>query len=211
MYAQITTRCNMSCDHCCFDCTAEGEDMSLDVFRRILNRTTRNLTIGGGEPTLHPQFWDFMDLAIQHTKSPGIATNGSMTEDAIKLAAMVQQGEITCVLSQDIYHDPIDPRVIAAFQGAPAQNGYPHIVDDDDYRIIRDVAGGEVNSGRCDFGSYNCPCRGPFVEPAGNVFVCGCMDSLHLGLIGPATPIGADAERVCHTKLNSEQRKRLEF
>lgn len=183
MYAQITTRCNMACDHCCFGCTANGEDMSLDVFRQIVN-LPGHITIGGGEPTLHPLFWEFLDLAIHRGDTiPGIATNGSMTEITLRLAKLASQGVITCVLSQDIFHDPIDQQVIDAFKGAPQQNGYPHVAYSDDYRIIRDSSAGLSNSGRCDFGHDTCPCSGFFIKPSGDVRACGCLDAPSLGCI----------------------------
>ncbi len=59
MYIQITTRCNMSCEHCCYSCTHEGEDMSLETFRNCLGFDEYN-TLGGGEPTIHPLFWQFL-------------------------------------------------------------------------------------------------------------------------------------------------------
>lgn len=32
MYIQITNRCNMSCPHCGMNCTAEGQDMTMETF-----------------------------------------------------------------------------------------------------------------------------------------------------------------------------------
>ena len=29
IYLQVTTRCNMSCKHCCFSCGPKGEDMDV--------------------------------------------------------------------------------------------------------------------------------------------------------------------------------------
>lgn len=182
MYAQITTRCNMTCDHCGFNCTADGEDMSLDVFRRVVE-LPGSLTIGGGEPTLHPLFWEFMELALSRVGDLGLATNGSMTETTLRLAKLARQGAICCALSLDKFHDPIDQRVIEAFKGAAKQNGYPHVAYSDDYRIIRDVSEGLVNSGRCDFGQPACPCSGPFIKPSGDIHTCGCLDAPSIGCI----------------------------
>lgn len=182
MYAQITTRCNMTCAHCGFDCTADGEDMSLDVFRQVVDLPGK-MTIGGGEPTLHPLFWEFLELALSRGSTPGLATNGSMTDTAIRLAELARQGIICCALSRDKFHDPIDPRVIEAFDGAPQQNGYPHVAYSDDYRVIRDVANGLVNSGRCDFGQPACLCPGLFIKPSGDIRACGCTNAPSIGCI----------------------------
>lgn len=52
MYLQITTRCNMHCDHCCYRCEETGEDMSLEIFEKALSYDDETATIGGGEPTV---------------------------------------------------------------------------------------------------------------------------------------------------------------
>ncbi len=31
MYIQITTRCNMFCEHCCMNATADGDDMNIET------------------------------------------------------------------------------------------------------------------------------------------------------------------------------------
>lgn len=171
----------MSCAHCAFTCTSEGEDMSLKVFRRIVEQSKRPLTIGGGEPTLHPQFWKFLELATHYTDTPGIATNGSMTKTTIKLAKLAREGTICCALSLDKWHDSIDQRVTDAFADAPKQNGYPHITYTKDNRIVRNVTKGLVNAGRCDFGIDGCLCPSMFVKPSGTIRQCGCDDSPIIG------------------------------
>jgi len=66
MYLQITTRCNMHCDHCGFACTNQGEDMSLSTFEQALDIAAddSNIDIGGGEPTIHPHFWKMLGLSL---------------------------------------------------------------------------------------------------------------------------------------------------
>lgn len=66
MYIQITTRCNMHCDHCGFDCTHKGSNMSLDTFKNALGYCSEHVMLGGGEPTLHPKFWEFFGRAMGH-------------------------------------------------------------------------------------------------------------------------------------------------
>lgn len=173
----------MSCAHCCFVCTADGEDMSLELFQQTLQHCKSSLTIGGGEPTIHPKFWDFLELAIEGGYQIGIATNGSLTNTTLKLAALAREGTIACVLSQDAYHAPINQRVIDAFKSAPIQAAYPHIAYTDDFRVRRDVTEGLTNNGRCDFGRDDCCCTGTFVKPSGIVHHCGCDDSPITGSI----------------------------
>ena len=51
MYIQITDRCNMTCKHCCYNCTANGEDMSLETWKaakEFMEYYHRYVSIGGG-------------------------------------------------------------------------------------------------------------------------------------------------------------------
>lgn len=66
MYLQITSRCNMLCRHCGFACTARGHDMSPEHFHKAIALAAeyeQHVTIGGGEPTLHPHCKEFMQHA----------------------------------------------------------------------------------------------------------------------------------------------------
>lgn len=181
MYIQITTRCNMSCEHCCNNCTADGEDMSIEIFREAL-RFDEYITIGGGEPTIHPKFWEILGLAIGHGEYVWLATNGSQTEIALALAKMAKKGVIGCALSQDAYHDPIDGKVIQAFIKENKTHSYGQT--DNDLREIRDVTANESNAGRCDFGhDDNCTCPEFVCKPDGTVRGCGCEDAPSFGHI----------------------------
>lgn len=203
MYVQITERCNFTCRHCSCASTKDGQDMTIALFRQIVAQEDEALCLGGGEPTLHRRFWDFLALAISHTDTPWLATNGSRTETAIALAKMAQKGIIGCALSQDSHHDPIDPRVVRAFEKdivlasfATADRG---IISD--LREIRDVEDMEINAGRCDFGDDGCPCDDLFVKPDGRVFQCGCDDSPQVGTIQDGyEPINGEPH-TCHQDI----------
>ena len=171
MYIRITSRCNMSCEHCCYSCTEKGEDMSLDVFRAALEMD-ENISIGGGEPTLHPLFWQMIGESIANCEYVWLATNGSQTNTSLALAKMAQKYVIGCELSQDDYHDRIDQDVIDAFTNM------------DDGRGIRNVTAREINAGRCDFGSdEGCVCQDLIVEPDGTIKACGCEDAPTFGTV----------------------------
>lgn len=181
MYVQITTRCNMHCEHCCYNCTADGEDMTPETFRAAL-ALDDNITIGGGEPTLHPMFWQFLGEAIASCEFVWLATNGSQTSTALALAKLAQKGVIGCALSQDDYHAPIDERVVKAF--TRTKKGYPsYDRDTNDCREIRNVTTHEINAGRCDFGSDGCVCPELHVNPDGTIKGCGCADAPYLGTV----------------------------
>lgn len=207
MYLKITTRCNMSCAHCCYNCTEEGEDMSLEVTRKAFEIIGDEIiAIGGGEPTLHPLFWQILGESIANYYSVWLATNGSQTNIAIALSKMAKKGVIGCALSQDEYHDLIDPKVIHAFK--KEDNKYIHFGKDiHDMREIRNTGEHLVNSGRCDFGtSDDCVCKDIIIEPDGTIKHCGCDDAPTYGTVfNPQIPDDFNYE--CHRKKEAKEEK----
>ena len=104
--------------------------MTEEIFKKAIefvNETEDPISIGGGEPTCHPKFWDFLWYALIYYNAPyeeniWMATNGKKTEDAFKLLNLTKKGIISAVLSQDIYHEDIDYEVIRGFSEIKALN-----------------------------------------------------------------------------------------
>jgi len=202
MYLQITTRCNMSCEHCGFSCTNKGDDMSLETARKALKTFEGDLvTIGGGEPTIHPMFWQILGMTFEHQYMlgdeclmPYIITNGSMTDISLALAMMSEKGVIGCVLSRDIYHDEIDESVVRAFGSN-----------------IRDAQGHEINNGRCNFGNDdNCLCDDFIVTPSGDIKMCGCDNSPVIGNVfdqkfNKDEWLNDDRDHLCYKQYQEEK------
>ena len=201
----------MTCAHCCFSCTTKGHDMTQDTFTKALKMANdygkSNICIGGGEPTMHPLFQDFLFQAIWAMSSsfaengiPGVhmVTNGSNTEIALKLADLAYQGVISCALSQDKYHDPIDTKVIKAFTPPPrALYGQPRHNEKRDHDF-RSINGGGVyierigrakSWGNRESKDGGC-CGGPLIHPKGIIYPCTCR----------IKPIGTidDCPDLCH-------------
>ncbi len=167
MYIQITTKCNMLCEHCGMNCTAKGENMSFKTFKKAIAESSGYITIGGGEPTIHPQFEKFLIYAVSQCDAVNMITNGKRTNIAIALAKLAENNDnLSVYLSKDPYHEKIDEVVVKMFYGN-----------------YRDTSRNLVNAGRCDFGNNDeCICAGdPFVKPNGNVMQCGCNDSPCVG------------------------------
>lgn len=116
LYIQITKRCNMSCNHCSFSCGERGPDMDAAIFRRVLELSEREetpITLGGGEPTLHPLFMDFLWRSIRAKAAltyelgmpaVGLVTNGSRTAVALELAALAKVGVICASVRRPVRH-----------------------------------------------------------------------------------------------------------
>lgn len=180
LYIQLTTRCNMDCNHCCFGCGEQGMDMRSTVFRQALKFAERRqipVTLGGGEPTLHPRFMEFLWWSIRAMAgltddlgmpAVSLVTNGSRTQTALELAALAKVGVIWASVSRDEFHDPIVPQVFRAFASAEKAGDYR--------RISRPSfivpAGRARHWGNHPF--IKCACDGPFITPDGSLYSCGC-------------------------------------
>ena len=197
MYIQLVDFCNMSCGHCGFACKKKGETMKDKTFYNILKKMEDYfdfITIGGGEPTLHPNFMKYLVEIIaanvySEEGSIFIATNGSNTKISLKLANLAKRGIISAALSRDDYHDEIDEVVVKAFTKEKTNySDYRH----DDFREIRNVTGHEIKAGRSRRGREECICEGIFIKPNGEIRGCGCEDSIVFGNINGKFEIPKD-------------------
>ena len=201
MHIMITTRCNMTCAHCCYACLGSGENMDFITFRaaaKLAIKLNDRVALAGGEPTTHPLFWDFLGYAIGVSDDVYVQTNGKKTIPALALAKMARAGLITAGISQDEWHDPIKGNVVEAFRkngqidyGIKSESGrlpppvpYPH----DDKRFIRDISldpdYGPQKAGRCDWGVEMCPCCGTsWMDILGGIHQCGCEDAPLIGSV----------------------------
>lgn len=149
------------------------------------------ITIGGGEPTLHPLFQEFLmhavwELASQSNSqgSPAVflVTNGSNEQIACTLAYLAERGVIGCRLSQDQYHDAsmVSDRTRAAFR-RPKRDHYQHNFRDEydcrdiekplEHFQIQRMGRGKSWGGKSM--KDGC-CGGVFCTPRGNLYACEC-------------------------------------
>jgi MoaA/NifB/PqqE/SkfB family radical SAM enzyme len=151
--------------------------MTIETFKNALKYDDGYLSIGGGEPTLHPNIWEFIGLGLGNSEHLWMATNGKKTETALSLAQLARRGVMGVALSQDPWHSPINPKVVEAFTKNKKTAG------DGDFREIRDVSkyGEPIFAGRCDWGAVGCPCGDLVVQPSGVVKACGCEDAPTFG------------------------------
>lgn len=197
MYLQLSTRCNMTCAHCCFSATHEGEDMSLETFKAALELAATHgeyITLGGGEPTVHPRFFEFLGLALASNALHGegpllVVTNGKRKEHALKLAAMAKSGMLMVELSQDEYHDPISQEVVVAFTKKRSQSYETE--GNNDWRGLRDTSSNLQGAGRArtELGvPESCCCEDILVAPDGTLYSCGCKHTSMGNVFKPEIP-----------------------
>lgn len=213
-YMQITTKCNMRCAHCAYSCTKWGRHMPWGTVIDSISWAgdiSDYIFIGGGEPTLHPRFFDVLKVCLEGFDSVGMVTNGSQTETMFRLARILdgedygsfdyddaeedsyydnpdviyQDGKLFVELSQDHFHDPIDERVVRAWNARKPKhwhnNGYNGYA-------IRDVTAngydGIAAQGRARLNGYwgkHCVCPDFVIRPNGKIKLCGCENSPVIG------------------------------
>ena len=187
----------MTCEHCCYSATKSGEDMSMKTFKKILDKFHPDIesgdgyvVLGGGEPTLNPEFWRMVELAWKYG-CPWMVTNGSNKKSALLIAEMAKKGYLHGVLSLDKWHDPIDREVIDAFTKGLThydEGGYKYMINPEchqDKREIRTVilpiSGGRATSNKNT--RPGCPCPGFHFVPDESIYPCGCEDSPVIGTV----------------------------
>lgn len=181
MHIMITRRCNMTCKHCCYACNTKGEDMSAEIFYKAIDiavKMKHRIALAGGEPTIHPQFMDFLAMAISKSNDVYIHTNGKEKVKSLFLAKLAEKGIIIAGISQDQWHEPIDDEVIRAFRVKE--------YNENDKRFIRDVSlskNAPQKAGRCDWGTDKyCSMYGTcFVDVDGKIYECGCENAKSIG------------------------------
>ena len=135
------------------------------------------VTIGGGEPTLHPNFWEILGLCLGNFENVWMATNGTQTGIAVSLANMAKKGVLGVALSLDRYHDSdmVDPRVHRAFGSTEVRSLCGANQNSNDLREIRTVPASRlIKAGRCTWGIDECCCDDLIIMPDGRIKMCGC-------------------------------------
>ena len=204
----------MTCAHCCFACTGKGTFMNSTVFHRVLEHAVSMgdmVTIGGGEPTLHPKCIEWVikaavatvDISLDND-GPAvlIVTNGKKTDTAIKLAKLAHLGMIAAEVSQDPWHNAIDTRVIGEFTRYSHSDSWDR--SRKGYAGIRDVSRGVVAVGRAKENDImhrsGCACETLFIAPNGDYYQCGCKKT-KLGNILTSTPVLNESEGTCENEV----------
>lgn len=192
-YLQLTEKCQMRCAHCCFAATGNGDHMSREVYMAALQLAAEYgdyITLGGGEPTLHPEFFVYLDKAVEfHRKgliedAPFVITNGASKRKAMKLYnRALKEGDVHVELSQDPWHDPIDPEVVRAFRSHERESGYGRHRSSGNRIGVRTVKT-IVPVGRAiQFSNAlpmqpkewsQCCCEDLLIDPRGDIWSCGC-------------------------------------
>lgn len=85
---QITERCNMSCIHCFNASNCEGEDIKLNklkevIIPKLLKAGVTRVTLTGGEPMLHPEIYEIINIFKEFNIHITICTNGLLFDEEL--------------------------------------------------------------------------------------------------------------------------------
>ena len=78
---ELTYACNLSCVHCLSSSgRRDPDELSTAECKRVIDELERMqvfyVNIGGGEPTVRPDFWELLDYATAHHVGVKFSTNG---------------------------------------------------------------------------------------------------------------------------------------
>jgi MoaA/NifB/PqqE/SkfB family radical SAM enzyme len=76
----ITDRCQLNCKHCLRDPELKAADLSLDLITNVLDEAwqlyrCKHVGLTGGEPSLHPQFYEIIDAIVARGYTWHVVTN----------------------------------------------------------------------------------------------------------------------------------------
>src|SRR5450830_43 len=78
---ELTYACNLACVHCLSSSgKRDPRELSTEQCKAIIDELERMqvfyVNIGGGEPTVRPDFWELVDYATEHHVGVKFSTNG---------------------------------------------------------------------------------------------------------------------------------------
>lgn len=184
---RITTKCTQKCEHCCFDCSPEGNKfMSIETAKNISkflesNRIT-SLNVMGGEFFLNPDWYEILNILGTVATSLRLVTNGDWVvnkDECDKLIKLNQSlhNKLWLSVSKDRWHNNKNVDKAEKFL---KDNKFIYNIGDED-NDKEDVL---VPIGRAEdtFGFYSmfgCYCHNPknmysfLINESGEIYKCG--------------------------------------
>lgn len=95
---QITDRCNLRCRHCYI---GEGlhQDLSFERIKKVLEKFEEiqglRLLLSGGEPLLHPHFWEINDILRHYAFRSVLLSNGTLITRDVSKRLQVHEVQIS--------------------------------------------------------------------------------------------------------------------
>ncbi len=88
IYIEITNMCNLNCSFCSIDNRVK-ESINVDRFKELIKKIDKYTDYVylhvKGEPLLHPNLKEILDICLEYNKQVNITTNGTLIEKNIDL------------------------------------------------------------------------------------------------------------------------------
>jgi len=95
---QITDRCNLQCRHCYIGESAH-QDLSWKQIQRVFEEFEEiqglRLLLSGGEPLLHPQFWEINEILREYAFRSVLLSNGTLITKGVAKKLRVHEVQIS--------------------------------------------------------------------------------------------------------------------
>jgi len=95
---QITNRCNLRCLHC-YIAEASRQDLSKKQIQKVFEEFEEiqglRLLLSGGEPLLHPHFWEINDLLQKYAFRTILLSNGTLVTQEVAKRLCVHEVQIS--------------------------------------------------------------------------------------------------------------------
>lgn len=88
LFFEITSRCNLKCKHCGSSCSSHGEALTVEDVRNTLGTLDSKfpmICLTGGEPMLHPDFFEIANTVKSMGFSWGMTTNATLIDESVAL------------------------------------------------------------------------------------------------------------------------------
>jgi MoaA/NifB/PqqE/SkfB family radical SAM enzyme len=113
IYVALTNHCNRACPWCSTCSSPQGQTwLSVEDYTASLPRDGFfQVQLEGGEPTLHPQFWDFVRIAREHPRCAHLVlcTNGVvLPRTRVKLRDWIERLGTPLTLKLSLNHHLLD-------------------------------------------------------------------------------------------------------
>ena len=85
LFFEITNRCNLNCRHCGSKCLPKGQALSVEEIEATLKAVQPErpaICLTGGEPLLHPEFFEIAERIHANGFLWGMTTNATLIDDA---------------------------------------------------------------------------------------------------------------------------------
>lgn len=131
----INNVCDRGCEFCYKNSNMKGKTMSLQDYEEVLRNLplTWQLALGGGEPTLHPDFIEILRMTREdYDKIPNYTTNGIHLTDAIIKASKEYCGAVAVSYNEV---DDIWVEAIRRFIEAGVKTNIHFVVSEETFQI----------------------------------------------------------------------------